>query len=124
VGLVPIVIGDALAEGETVGGAPDLALFWMDPLFRGNAGRLSQLQLFECLAKNHSVVGQLGATTAGMDGPALMGMPTLYLTDAPNPRMRQWDGCVPGYREVVRSDGYVERIQGVLRQWGTADAVA
>ena len=63
------------------------------------------------------MIGQLGVTTAGMDGPALMGMPTLYLADAPNVRMRAWVGAVPGYRELVRGENYLERISHRLTQW-------
>ena len=51
--------------------------------------RRAQLQFFEHLRRAHGLVGQLGVTTAGMDGPALMGLPTMYLTDAPNVRMRR-----------------------------------
>jgi hypothetical protein len=42
----------------------------------------------------------------------------MYLTDAPNVRMRAWVGAVPGYREIVREPGYLERIDGVLTEWG------
>ena len=63
------------------------------------------------------MVGQLGVTTGGMDGPALMGLPTIYLTEAPNVRMRAWVGSVPGYREIVRDAGYLERISAMLRIW-------
>ena len=66
--------------------------------------------------------GQLGVTTAGMDGPALMGLPTLYLTDAPNVRMRAWVGAVPGYRELVRGENYLERASDTLREWADRQA--
>ena len=45
-----------------------------------------------------------------MDGPALLGLPTIYLTDAPNVRLGTWVGAVPGYQEVVRGPGYLDRI--------------
>ena len=79
--------------------------------------RRAQLQFFEHLRERHGLVGQLGVTTAGMDGPALMGLPTMYLTDAPNVRMREWVGAVPGYQEVVRESGYLERVSRVLSEW-------
>ena len=84
--------------------------------------RRSQLQLFEHLKRAHGLVGQVGVTTAGMDGPALMGLPTLYLTDAPNVRMRAWVGAVPGYRELVRGESYLERTSDTLRQWADRQA--
>jgi hypothetical protein len=52
-----------------------------------------------------------------MDGPALMGLPTLYLTDAPNVRLGAWVGVVPGYQEHVRGETDLERIGGSLKQW-------
>ena len=117
-GLLPILLGDALRHGAVPAGAVDMILFWKDPVFRGDDGRRAQLQFFEHLRDAHDVVGQLGVTTAGMDGPALMGMPTMYLTDAPNVRMGAWVGAVPGYREIVRESGYLERVSAGLTEWG------
>jgi len=117
VGLLPILLGDPLRDGAVPAGAVDMILFWKDPAFRGDDGRRAQLQFFEHLRGAHGVVGQLGVTTAGMDGPALMGMPTMYLTDATNPRMRAWVGAVPGYREIVRESGYLERVSDGLAAW-------
>jgi hypothetical protein len=117
VGLVPILTGDAVRSGTVPEGAIDLILFWKGPLFRRADLRRAQLQFFEHLRSAHGVVGQLGVTTAGMDGPALMGLPTMYLTDQPNVRMRAWVGAVPGYREVVRTSGYLERVAHVLCEW-------
>jgi hypothetical protein len=122
-GYLPILIGDALRDGAVPAGAVDMILFWKDPVFRGDDARRAQLQFFEHLREAHDVVGQLGVTTAGMDGPALMGMPTMYLTDAPNVRLGAWVGAVPGYREIVRESGYLDRVSGGLTEWG-APAVA
>ncbi len=61
--------------------------------------------------------GQIGVTTAGMDGPALMGLPTLYLTQAPNVRLGKWVGAVPGYQEVVRAPGYFDIMRATLHRW-------
>jgi hypothetical protein len=98
-------------------GAIDLSLFWKDPIFCGEGRRRAQLQLFEHLRVAHGVRGQVGVTTAGMDGPALLGLPTAYLTDVPNPRMRAWVGALPDYREIVRESGYFENILAALRAW-------
>jgi hypothetical protein len=117
-GLVPIFVGDALRDGEPVPeGAIDMILFWKDAVFRQADMRRAQLQFFEYLRERHGLCGQLGVTTAGMDGPALLGLPTVYLTDAPNVRMREWVGAVPGYEEVVRDSGYLDRVSGVLCSW-------
>jgi hypothetical protein len=119
-GLVPVWIGDAARESQLPPGAVDLRRFWSDPLFGGAGGRRAQLQLFEHLRDAHGVIGQLGVTTAGMDGPALMGLPTRYITDAPNVRMRAWVGSVPGYEEIVRDAGYLDRVRDALSGWASA----
>ncbi|WP_437510622.1 hypothetical protein [Sorangium sp. So ce1099] len=119
-GLVPVLTGDALRDGQVPEGAVDMTLFWKDPTFRRLDMRRAQLQFFEHLRRAHGLVGQLGVTTAGMDGPALMGLPTMYLTDAPNVRMREWVGAVPGYKEIVREIGHLERVRRVLLEWAAA----
>ena len=119
-GIVPVLIGDALREGPPPPGSFDLTLFFREPPFQGEETRRAQLQLFEHLKAAHGLVGQIGVTTAGMDGPALLGLPTLYLTQEGNVRMRQWVGAVPGYEEVVRTAGYLERISATLRRWKSA----
>lgn len=119
-GLVPVLTGDAIRDGTIPDGAVDLILFWKDPIFRQEDQRRAQLQFFEHLRERHGLVGQLGVTTAGMDGPALMGLPTLYLTDEPNVRMREWVGAVPGYQEVVRGSGYLDHVTRVLSEWTAA----
>ena len=115
--LVPVLVGDAVRDEEVPSGAVDMTLFWKEPIFQGADLRRAQLQFFEHLRGAHGLVGQLGVTTAGMDGPALMGLPTMYLTDAPNVRLGTWVGTVPAYREVVRGDGYLERVSDSLRRW-------
>jgi hypothetical protein len=115
-GLLPVLVGDALREGP-VPEAVDMTLFWKDPIFQGLNMRRAQLQFFEHLRRAHGLVGQVGVTTAGMDGPALLGLPTLYLTDAPNPRLGTWVGTVPGYQEIVRGQDTLDRISDRLRRW-------
>ena len=116
-GLVPVLVGDAVRDGEAPAGAVDCTLFWKEPLFQGPDMRRAQLQLFEHMRRAHGLVGQLGVTTAGMDGPALMGLPTVYLTDAPNVRLGLWVGAVPGYCEIVRGDAHLEQVSRTLHRW-------
>jgi len=116
-GLLPVLVGDAVRGGEPPSAAIDMVLFWKDPVFQGIDMRRAQLQFFEHLRRAHGLVGQLGVTTAGMDGPALLGLPTMYLTDAPNVRLGTWVGTVPGYQEILRDDGYLDRISEGLRRW-------
>lgn len=115
-GATPILVGDA-PPAVLPEGAIDLTLFWKEPPFSGDDGRRAQLHAFDHLRDAHGVVGQLGVTTAGMDGPALLGMPTVYLTSAPNPRMRAWVGVVPGYVEVVRGEAWLARVDAELAGW-------
>ncbi len=116
-GLTPIFFGDAVPADIAPTNAVDLTLCWKEPLFQGADMRRAQLQLFEELKCRHGLVGQIGVTTAGMDGPALMGLPTAYLTQKPNVRLGKWVGTVPGYQEVVRAPGYFEIICTTLHQW-------
>lgn len=116
VGLVPVLVGDAL-EGEPPAGAVDMTLFWKKPLFQGSDMRRAQLQLFERMRQDHGLRGQLGVTTAGMDGPALIGLATMYLTTEPNVRLGRWVGAVPGYEEVLREEDYLDRIGRTLATW-------
>ena len=115
-GLQPVLVGDAV-EAEVPPGALDRTLFWRLPLFQGITMRRRQLQLFDHWMRRHALVGQVGVTTAGMDGPALIGLPTLYLTDEPNPRLGLWVGAVPGYEEVVRRGGELERVRRRFGEW-------
>ncbi len=116
-GLTPMFFGDAVPLEVVPPNAIDLTLCWKEPLFQGPDMRRAQLQLFEALRCRHGLLGQIGVTTAGMDGPALMGLPTLYLTQEPNVRLGKWVGAVPGYQEVVRAPGYFDVIRATLHKW-------
>jgi hypothetical protein len=117
VDLVPVLVGDAFPGEAIPDGVVDMTFFWKAPLFQGADMRRAQLQLFEYLTQAHRLAGQVGVTTAGMDGPALMGLPTVYLTDKPNVRLGAWVGAVPGYREHVRGERDLERIAETLTGW-------
>ena len=116
-GLTPIFFGDNVPLELVSPSAVNLTLCWKEPLFQGPDMRRAQLHLFEELRCRHGLVGQIGVTTAGMDGPALMGLPTLYLTQERNVRLGKWVGAVPGYQEVMREPGYVEIIRTTVHQW-------
>lgn len=116
-GFSPIFFGDAVPTELVPTNGVDLTLCWKEPLFQGPDMRRAQLQLFEELKKHHGLVGQIGVTSAGMDGPALMGLPTLYLTQERNVRLGKWVGAVPGYQEVVRAPDCLDIIATTLHQW-------
>lgn len=119
-GITPVFFGDAIPKGLDLSGGIDLTLCWRNPLFQTLSMRRDQLQLFEVLRRRHHLVGQIGVTTAGMDGPALMGLPTAYLTDKPNVRLGKWVGNVPGYEEVVRDSDYLVRLRDHALRWQQA----
>ena len=119
-GITPVFFGDAIPKGLDLSGGIDLTLCWRNPLFQTLSMRRDQLQLFEVLRRRHHLVGQIGVTTAGMDGPALMGLPTAYLTDKPNVRLGKWVGNVPGYEEVVRDSDYLVRLRDHALRWRQA----
>jgi len=121
-GMVPILVGDALGHIDLPGGAIDMTLFWKQRVFQEGNARRAQLQLFELMKSSYGLVGQLGVTSAGMDGPALMGLRTMYITDEPNVRLGLWVGSVPGYEEIVRDEGYLQRIRERLQQWRSKEA--
>jgi hypothetical protein len=118
-GLTPVLFGDAIDASMQIERAIDLSLCWKAPLFQGADMRRAQLQLFEELRQRHGLIGQIGVTTAGMDGPALLGLPTAYLTASPNVRLGKWVGAVPGYQEIVREPGYIETLAAVIEHWST-----
>jgi hypothetical protein len=118
-GLTPVFFGDAIDPAMQIERAIDLSLCWKEPIFQGADMRRAQLQLFEELRQRHGLVGQIGVTTAGMDGPALLGLPTAYLTASPNVRLGKWVGAVPGYQELVRQPGYFKTLGAVLEDWIT-----
>ena len=119
-GITPVFFGDAIPKGLDLSGGIDLTLCWRNPLFQTLSMRRDQLQLFEVLRRRRHLVGQIGVTTAGMDGPALMGLPTAYLTDKPNVRLGKWVGNVPGYEEVVRDSDYLVRLRDHALRWRQA----
>ena len=118
-GLTPVYFGDAIDSSVELDGAIDLTLCWKEPLFQGAGMRRVQLQFFEELRQSYGLIGQIGVTTAGMDGPALLGLPTAYLTASPNVRLGKWVGAVPGYQEVVRVPGYMKTLGSILEDWLT-----
>lgn len=116
-GISPVYFGDALPRDVVLAEGIDLTLCWTEPLFQGEDMRRMQLHFFEQMRRHHGLVGQMGVTTAGMDGPALLGLPTAYLTDQSNVRLRTWVGVVPGYVEVVRGPESLQRVEALLHEW-------
>eukprot|EP00051_Salpingoeca_urceolata_P012250 m.151926 g.151926 ORF g.151926 m.151926 type:complete len:378 (-) comp17427_c0_seq1:443-1576(-) len=103
-GGVPLLIGQrngALNINDT---NCSLLEFFTDKAFLVNNGFARQLYMFQQLMTCYGVVGQLGVKSGGMDGPALLGLPTITI-DVEHAvgevtRMASWGRYMPGYRTV------------------------
>lgn len=105
-GLTPVMIGEKhVSKKDYVQQAVDLREFYKDPAFQGQDTVLKQLRYLDTLRylpqKEGEVVAQIGVKTGGMDGPALMGLPTIVLDLEPSSefreRMSTWVGKLANY---------------------------
>lgn len=119
---VPVLIGEDLKLTTK----PHLGKFWDHPEFPAELkaeGRMGQLRLFMMLAKSvdYDVVS-VGMRSGAMEGPALVGVPTIYLEEAGNEqaeRMEKWLAALPNFFRVI-----IDRPPGgaQMRAW-TRDTV-
>ena len=116
-GRVPVLIGEDIGlETE-----PHLGKFWELEGFPNELkaeGRMGQLRLFMMLAgsKDYDVIS-VGMRSGAMEGPALVGVPTIYLEEAGNDqaeRMEKWLEALPNFFRVI-----IDRPPGgaQLRAW-------
>lgn len=99
-----VLIGDGGYDGEA---QPDIDLteFWTEPgtPFYGS-GRKMQLALFAYLKNANIRVMNVGMRSGALEGPALLGIKTVFLEEKYNlqeGRMDQWQGgVVPGFERV------------------------
>lgn len=83
----------------------DLTEYWKDQRspFYNAPTRHNQLALFGYLKKSGFNVLSIGMRSGGMEGPALLGIRTIYMQEVLNfqeGRMEHWEGKVPGYQRV------------------------
>jgi hypothetical protein len=80
----------------------DLTEFWKSPPFRHDddgQSRINQLHLIDFLARKFRVVS-VGMRSGVLEGPAYLGVPTVYIEDAANPQRERWEkmlGRVPRF---------------------------
>jgi hypothetical protein len=99
-GMTPVFVGHRVAElPEGI----DLTEHWEQPPFKEQDGIRAQLVLFDLLHREHGVHGQVGMRSGGMDGPALIGLPTVPIGTSGETRMRTWDG-MDGYERVAEDE--------------------
>ncbi|MFY0566567.1 hypothetical protein ACN28E_22400 [Archangium lansingense] len=73
----------------------DLMEFWKAPGWNEAWGRRGQLTLFAFLYGRNAQMVNLGMRSGGLEGPALIGIPTVYMEETDNPqqdRMKKWVG--------------------------------
>ena len=113
----PVLIGEDIGF-KTV---PFLGKFWEHKTFPQelkDEGRMGQLRMFMMLAKSGDYdVISVGMRSGAMEGPALIGVPTVYLEEARNEqagRMEKWLAALPNFFRVI-----VDRPPGgpQLRAW-------
>jgi len=98
-----VLIGDA---GHGLGKHADIDLteYWNEkrsPFYSGD--RRMQLALFAYLVKAGYNLMNIGMRSGALEGPALLGVRTVYLEEVYNlqeGRMDQWQEIVPGYRRI------------------------
>lgn len=102
-GRIPVLVGDDLGLRTQ----PYLGAFWNDPKFQTAAGggdRVAQLRLFHVLATEYDCVS-IGTRSGGLEGPALVGLRTIYLEEQGNlqpGRMEQWLApTLPHFMRVI-----------------------
>ena len=98
-----VIIGDS---GHDLGKVADINLteFWNESgsPFKGS-GRKMQLALFAYLINNGFNIMNIGMRSGALEGPALLGVKTVFLEEKYNlqeGRMDQWQGVVPGFKRV------------------------
>jgi hypothetical protein len=100
-GRIPVLIGDDIGVRTT----PHLGQFWRNSEFTQIAGssRIAQLRLLDLLTRKYDVIS-VGMRSGVLEGPALLGMRTVYLEEAGNQqpgRMEQWLKTMPNYIRVI-----------------------
>ncbi|WP_157231999.1 hypothetical protein [Hyalangium minutum] len=71
--------------------------FWNAPGWNKAWGRCGQLTAFAYLYGRNAKMVNLGMRSGGLEGPALIGIPTIYMEETDNPqqdRMKKWVGPV------------------------------
>jgi hypothetical protein len=101
IGRVPVVVGDDVG----VHTQPELGAFWKNQRFRtiAGGGRIAQLRLLDVLNQNYDIVS-VGMRSGILEGPALIGMRTIYLEERGNQqpgRMEKLLRSIPNYMRVV-----------------------
>ena len=101
-----VLVGDRPGKSDVLTGAIDMIEFWKQPPFKafeGLEGRQAQLKLFDFMVSNGYDLVSIGMRSGAMEGPALLGVPTVYIEEMGNvqhERMEKWKGKVPEWTQA------------------------
>jgi hypothetical protein len=113
--LAPIVVSSPLQVSRDW---HDLTDLWTIP---GLTGYRAQMGFILHLQREHAVMGSIGNKSGAMDGPALLGMPTLYFEDPKSDktaRMEKWlNGVVPGYERQYLNELGTQADEKAISDW-------
>lgn len=100
--LDPIFIGNTLVNiEEIITDRPNFIRFYEDHPFEKDV--LRQLLMFELMRTEFNVKAQIGMMSGGMDGPAFLGMPTIWFATRPVAERRMDDliDILPQYKKIT-----------------------
>jgi hypothetical protein len=101
--MVPLIVGSCPTRIPP--NSYDLTGHWRQP---GIKTYREQLAFFDELREKYSALGSIGNRSGAMDGPALLGLRTLYLEDGKlkgkKQRMEQWICAIPNYKRQYLDD--------------------
>ena len=103
-GRTPVLVGQDIGLRTD----PYLGEFWNHPAYPKDVkaeGRIGQLRVFSLLATEEGYdVVNVGMRSGAIEGPALIGLPTIYLEETGNEqsqRMEKWLKTLPSYFRVI-----------------------
>ncbi len=101
-----VLVGDRPGKADVLANAIDMVEFWKQAPFdayEGLVGRQAQQKLFNFMVRNRYDLVSIGMRSGAMEGPALLGVPTVYIEEAGNvqhERMEKWKGKVPDWTQA------------------------
>jgi hypothetical protein len=102
-----VLVGDDPAKPEFLENAINMLQFWDHAPFSTPTDRvekrMAQLRLFSYMVQNGFDLVSIGMRSGAMEGPALLGVPTVYIEDEDNMqagRMQKWLDKVPNWTQA------------------------
>ncbi|PZF98029.1 hypothetical protein [Micromonospora endophytica] len=113
VGYTPVAAGDDIGLDTT----PNLAQFWSRDEWKSvfPSSRIAQLALYGELARQCPELKSVGMISGALEGPALLGIPTMYLEERTSERFDRFhtwsNGRLPGFEHfaIAAPPGYEQQ---------------